>query len=153
MTGFNHGLTGAAIALTVKNPLLAVPLAFISHFIQDAIPHWDYGTRQDPTKLLTKQFNRFLMSDFLLAVIIMIVLAIIFPAHKWLIWTCMIAAASPDLAWAYYRLYVEKIKKQKKNWDPLSRLHLFLEWSETPKGAIVEVAWFFLAIYVVLKLR
>jgi hypothetical protein len=40
MTGFNHGMAGAVIALTVKQPVLAVPLAFLSHFATDMIPHF-----------------------------------------------------------------------------------------------------------------
>jgi len=36
-----HFLTGAAIASGVKNPLLAVPLALLSHFVLDLIPHKD----------------------------------------------------------------------------------------------------------------
>ncbi len=40
MTGFNHAVTGALIAGAVGNPFLAIPLAFASHFVLDAIPHF-----------------------------------------------------------------------------------------------------------------
>jgi hypothetical protein len=36
-----HTLVGIAIAAVVDQPFLALPLAFFSHFILDAIPHWD----------------------------------------------------------------------------------------------------------------
>lgn len=36
-----HVLLGAAIATKVANPYLAVPLALLSHFILDKIPHWN----------------------------------------------------------------------------------------------------------------
>ncbi|MDO8591787.1 MAG: hypothetical protein Q7R60_02615 [bacterium] len=156
MTGFNHGITGAAIALTVKNPLLAVPLSFISHYFQDLIPHWDYGVSRQADKkgvFFTKKFNMSLLGDFIFSVILMIVLAILFPAHKWLIWTCMIVAGSPDLVWAYYRLYREHIKKQQPRYDPLSSLHRKIQWSQTAKGIWVEIAWFLLTGAIILNLR
>ncbi len=36
-----HVVIGAAIATKIPNPLLAIPLAFASHFILDRIPHWN----------------------------------------------------------------------------------------------------------------
>lgn len=43
MTATAHALVSAAIAKTIPNPYLAIPLAIISHFIMDAVPHWDFG--------------------------------------------------------------------------------------------------------------
>lgn len=37
-----HTFVGAAIAVAVPNPLIAVPLAFVSHFVGDLVPHWDF---------------------------------------------------------------------------------------------------------------
>jgi len=36
-----HVAIGAAIAVNVGNPYLAVPLALLSHFVLDRIPHWN----------------------------------------------------------------------------------------------------------------
>jgi hypothetical protein len=44
MTATAHALVSAAIARAVPNPYLAIPLAVASHFIMDAVPHWDIGT-------------------------------------------------------------------------------------------------------------
>ena len=43
MTATAHALVAGAIARAVPNPYLAIPLAITSHFIMDAIPHWDIG--------------------------------------------------------------------------------------------------------------
>ena len=43
MTATAHALVSAAIARAVPNPYLAIPLAITSHFIMDAVPHWDIG--------------------------------------------------------------------------------------------------------------
>jgi hypothetical protein len=36
-----HVVVGAAIAMKVVNPVLAIPLALGSHFVLDGIPHWN----------------------------------------------------------------------------------------------------------------
>lgn len=44
MTATAHALVAGAIASKFPDPLTASTLAFTSHFIMDAIPHWDMGT-------------------------------------------------------------------------------------------------------------
>jgi len=44
MTSISHALIGAAIAAKVPDPTLAATIAFGTHFVCDAIPHWDWGT-------------------------------------------------------------------------------------------------------------
>jgi len=36
-----HVAVGIAIATKVGNPMLAIPIAFASHFVLDKIPHWN----------------------------------------------------------------------------------------------------------------
>lgn len=36
-----HTIVGAAIAVKIGNPALALPLALVSHFVLDPIPHWN----------------------------------------------------------------------------------------------------------------
>ncbi len=40
-----HFITGAAITKLIPNKLIAYPLAFLSHFLLDAIPHADYSLK------------------------------------------------------------------------------------------------------------
>ena len=44
MLSISHAATGAFIAVKVGNPYLAIPLILISHYLFDAVPHWDAGT-------------------------------------------------------------------------------------------------------------
>ncbi len=44
MLSISHAVTGAFIATKVSDPLLAVPLILLSHYLEDAVPHWDVGT-------------------------------------------------------------------------------------------------------------
>jgi hypothetical protein len=54
MTATAHALVAGAIARAVPNPYLAIPLAITSHFIMDAIPHWDIGAAwRDRSKTVT----------------------------------------------------------------------------------------------------
>jgi len=38
-----HILVGAAVASKFSNPLLGILFAFLSHFLLDSIPHWEYS--------------------------------------------------------------------------------------------------------------
>ena len=44
MLSISHSLTGAFIATKLPHPLLYIPLIFVSHYLEDWIPHWDVGT-------------------------------------------------------------------------------------------------------------
>jgi len=36
-----HVLVGAAIATVIPNPIVSLPMAFLSHFVTDYVPHWN----------------------------------------------------------------------------------------------------------------
>jgi len=44
MLSISHAVTGAVIASKIDNPYLAIPLILLSHYLEDAVPHWDAGT-------------------------------------------------------------------------------------------------------------
>lgn len=44
MLSISHAVTGAFIAVKIGNPYLAIPLILLSHYVEDAVPHWDAGT-------------------------------------------------------------------------------------------------------------
>ncbi|PIV00889.1 hypothetical protein COS54_02185 [Candidatus Shapirobacteria bacterium CG03_land_8_20_14_0_80_39_12] len=46
-----HSLTGAVIAYKIGNPALAFPLAFLSHFACDLLPHWNPEIYKEKKKL------------------------------------------------------------------------------------------------------
>ena len=39
-----HALVAGTIASHTQDPATAVTLSFLSHFLLDAVPHWDFGT-------------------------------------------------------------------------------------------------------------
>lgn len=46
MTATAHALIGASIATTISSPIIGIPIAIISHFAADLVPHWDAGTNR-----------------------------------------------------------------------------------------------------------
>jgi len=53
MTATGHALIGAAIASQVSNPIVGLPLALVSHFFADKVPHWDPMTDKNKSFRLT----------------------------------------------------------------------------------------------------
>lgn len=135
MTATNHVIAGALVATYVHNPWVALPVAFASHFVFDAIPHFGIpGTKHDDLK-----FFLMLATDMALAASILVALLVLHPANVYLIVACGIAAASPDLMWLYY-LIIRK-GENKHRWPRLVRFHSDIQ-TERPWLILVELVWF-----------
>lgn len=50
MTASGHAVVGAAIATLIPNPVVSLPVALVSHFVCDKVPHWDVMTDKNKTK-------------------------------------------------------------------------------------------------------
>ena len=93
MTATAHALIGASIAVKVVNPILGIPLAIISHFIADLIPHWDAGTNHRQKSLMRLRVEATL--DVLLgfALVYLIFRNLVDPRY---LFVMVIAAQLPD---------------------------------------------------------
>jgi len=91
MTLTTHAVTGAALAALMPNhPVIGFVAGFASHFILDAIPHWDYrlssfkqdrANRLNNDMLINADFLRDLVkigTDFALGFILSVLLFVIF---------------------------------------------------------------------------
>lgn len=137
MTATNHALTGACIGLIVGQPLIAIPAAFLSHFICDALPH--FGGDGNKKWIKSKLFKQVLVVDAALCVVLVGVLASLRPDHWLLACICAFVATSPDLWWINLFIKVNS----KKSWEPslFSRFASGIQWFQKPIGAVVEVSW------------
>ncbi len=138
MTATNHALTGALLGLIIGQPLIALPVALLSHFVCDAIPH--YGN--DAVKLWSNNFKNMLVVDASLCVLLVAVLAYHQPTHWLLASFCALLATSPDLLWIrkfVYGLRNHRSQKQTKFERLLGSDGI--QWFQRPIGAVVEVAW------------
>ncbi len=146
MTATNHALTGAAIGLVVGQPWLAIPLAFVSHFICDAIPHFKVNTKNNK-HLKTKWFQNYLITEFLICVLIVALLAYYQPYNWLLAALCAFFAASPDL----FSIRQYRQSRTNKKWQPTvyGKFATNIQWFERPIGAVVEVAWLVAMIIII----
>jgi hypothetical protein len=142
MTATNHALTGAVIAIAIQQPLVAISFAFISHYLTDFIPHFSFPTKD----IFKRKFNTLLIADALVCILLVGLVYLMFPANWLLIAVCMFIATSPDFAWAYYRLYLEKLKGKKPKLDPLNQWHHDIQASSDSRfarrGLRNELLWF-----------
>ncbi len=138
MTATNHAVTGAIIGLMLPHPLVAVPVAFLSHYALDAVPHY---TPNMPEAELFKSglFARMLITDAVLCVSLVGTLAWLHPAYWLLASACAFVATLPDFFWINRFVKV----KSGKSWRPslLNRFADRIQWFQRPIGAVVEVAW------------
>ena len=89
-----HMLLGAAIGNLGINPVLAVILAFLSHYLLDFIPHIEYSIKNIKNKNWSKAHWEFIkvFIDFLSA----IALILFFSKNQPIIYICALAAIIPD---------------------------------------------------------
>ena len=95
MVGAAHIAAGAAIGIATKNPWIAIPAAFATHYVFDMVPHHEYMPKSDLTSLTLGQTGNLLFrgaADFTIG---MLAAAIVTHFN---IWALMIAivAVIPD---------------------------------------------------------
>lgn len=145
MTATNHFITGALVATSIQKPILALPLAFLSHFALDALPH--FGDSNYRNKL--KFFYRVWAIDFI--VLMAILIWTLFNAPIWISFAGFIAT-SPDLVWVYRFYVMERLgKKQKtiKNW--FNNFHAKIQKYERHWGLYVELIYFVVTAVILIR--
>lgn len=73
MLSISHAVTGAFIAVSIPEPSVAVPLILMSHYLEDAVPHWDAGTGLSSGKKSAKTALLHEIPDLILAGIAVLV--------------------------------------------------------------------------------
>jgi hypothetical protein len=143
LTATNHVVAGAVIVALIDKPLIALPLAFASHFVLDALPHFGWKERD-------QKFLYILAADMGFAASILISIAFLqLPQWPWLI-AGGIVASSPDLMWLYYLVY--ELKGQKKKLGPFAAFHSKIQWGERTWGILLEIPWLFAGLIILANL-
>lgn len=144
MTIPNHLLVGAGIATVVTNPFLALPLAFLSHFVLDALPHFGYNKQGYGELFKHKRFYA------VQVISVFGVLALPFAIDiNALTVAAAIVALSPDFEWPYRYFFFER-KNRKPPSSPIQKFHTNIQWCERSWGIYVEVV-FYILIFTVLR--
>jgi Zn-dependent protease with chaperone function len=156
-----HAIAGAALASFVpSHPVTAFVAGFASHFILDAIPHWDYPIRSrsvNPRIGAPMTYDGALLRDMLsigsdgVLGIVLAVFLFASPTNFWAILLGAIGAMLPDpLQFVYTRL----------PYEPLRTLQRFHCWAHSKiqikspvRGAAMQAAFAVAVIAVTITLH
>lgn len=136
MSGSNHVLAGAIIAAAIPQPAVALPLAFLSHFVLDALPH--YGDKNGRS-WLGRHFDLILITDGIISAIFLSTVIITQPENWLLMIACAVVAVIPDLLWLPY--YLADKRGRIKHHTRLAEFLKWIQWAERPWGMIIEIIW------------
>ncbi len=106
---FCHLLVGAAIATKIQIPFLALILAFLSHYLLDALPHYEYSIKNIQTKQWKKTKLEFLKIALDFCAGIALIFAI--SEKQLIIFAGAILAVLPDASTFFYLITSNKILK------------------------------------------
>lgn len=140
MTATNHAVTGALIAAAVSNPVIGLPLALLSHFALDALPHFGAHTVAKPGSKEFKYiliFDGFLTTSFLITIFFAGIAA---DYPWWLLPLGGFLGGIPDLMWLKH--YQNDLRGQDKHWDIVRTIHKKIQRYEVSWGWTVEAVWF-----------
>lgn len=135
MTVTNHAAAGAIIGLGIDKPLLAIPLALLSHFVMDALPHFGYPGHRGFGEALKHRLTYFYL--YLDSAGLAFLLSII-ADQSWLVYTTTFIAVLPDIWWVILFFGFESQYK-KIRVGRFSGFHSSIQWYERPWGLLIEI--------------
>ena len=118
MIMMNHLLTGAVIALTVKQPELMIPLAYASHFVLDSVPHYGEGKNGD-------EYSKNSLSWTMITIDALVSGTFLFwlvNTHHYMLLLGALLAYMPDATWIY-RFMHYRVTKRRTGRNRMSRFH------------------------------
>lgn len=142
MTGFNHTLAGTAIAMAIKEPLLIAPLALVSHFVMDSLPHFGRHPKLVP---YNRAFKIYLIIEAILCVIALAFAISLLPSAWFALAVGAAFATLPDFMWT--------LRGRAPDWmNPFFAFHTKIQWGERPYGWIFELVGTALLVSVLVTL-
>ena len=138
MTATNHAITGAIIATVIHKPAIALPIALLSHFATDAIPHFGYGGHGGYRQAIKRKLQKAMMLADPIAFVPFLLILITRHASIW-VYLAAFLAVSPDL----HDFIAYFFFKKDTGWNRFSKLASAIQWCERPWGVTVEIAWYF----------
>lgn len=134
MTATAHAVIGTVIAAKIGNPALAIPLAFLSHFAADMVPHWDtaFGSPKKNKKRILVETIGDVILGFSLSYSIIVFL---FPGTNiFYAFLMIIVAQLPD--WMFAPYYFFDIKSLKWAYDLGKNTNVSID---KPWGVITQI--------------
>lgn len=139
MNTLNHAATGTVIALAVKQPLLALPLALASHYVLDALPHFGFDSWEERKKH-KKLIQRVVLANGVLTMLFAVFL--VSRQAPGLIYGAIFFAVLPDLAWVYRFAIPERMGTRPPGPHSfINKFHSEMQTRERPSGFYVEYVY------------
>lgn len=140
-----HALVGAAIATAIPNPVISLPLALLSHFVTDYVPHWNPHLGTEKAQLGHYKFSSvaLIVVDCTLALIIGTYLALQSSQPVIILAACFLGVLPDVIEIPHFFLnmkvgWIEKLLAFQKN-------H---QWNVQPVwGILSQVIVIFLTLY------
>jgi len=135
MTATGHAIIGTLIAAKIGNPVLAIPIAIVSHVVIDTVPHWDTATNRK-NKSFKKLFWQSFLDVILGFILSYLIVFSLFPKTN-LIYVFIMIIAAQLLDWVTALYYFFRIKSFKcvYSFQKLFNNDLGLPW-----GGITQIA-------------
>lgn len=139
-----HILVGSAIVKIIPNPFISLPLAFLSHFLFDLAPHWDFKIAFKPKPLL------YALIDYSLGLTIIFWITLA-DTDQFIILLGGVSATLPDFMMAGWKVLNIKLL----NVFPLNVLNNFHHNIQNKVsifwGAIVSIITILVSIYILVR--
>lgn len=126
MTGTNHFLAGALVAMVAPHPIIAGATALVSHLVLDALPHFGRSS--------LRVQNVVVVSDM---VCLMVLVGMMWEANRYLAIICGFLAMALDLIWI--PLYRAQLLGRHYTLNRIEHALHALQWGERPWGLAIEV--------------
>ncbi len=138
-----HILVGGVIVKSIPNPLISIPLAFLSHLIFDSIPHWDFSPSLKPKIML------YMFVDYAVGIIFLFWLSL-GDTNQILIILGGISATLPDFTSVSLRLLNLRFLKAM----PLNTFHSFhmkVQNRSKSWGALFSILTILISAYILIS--
>lgn len=137
MTLTNHFITGVSIAVATKNPFIALPLALVSHYLLDSLPHYGFKDYESRNKLIF--FSMIIFDLIIFALLIKSLISWSVPTWYFL---AGVFAYLPDFAWYYTWAVTEKFGSLAPNHKSrLNNFHMRIQKYERLWGIVPEIVY------------
>lgn len=140
MLGFNHTLSGSIIAIIVPAPLSPV-VAFLSHFVFDAFPHFG---RHPKITHGSPGLQKLIVADGFACLAALGLAIWLFPAHWFIIGLCSFLACLPDFVWMF--------KRQLRTPKWFLDFSTVIQWGERPWGWLLDLLYGAIFVAILLNL-
>lgn len=125
-----HAAAGLTVTAAIPNPAIGIPLAILSHYVLDRIPHGDL--RKPPVMAAWPEGKRLAITELIdlpLAALVVWHLTTVFPGTPtWYLVAGAIAGILPDMLWGG-KFLLERLGWKIPGLTPLlARHHQWHEW-------------------------